>query len=213
MRRTLATLSLLAALAIACAPAMVKAPAPAPVPEGPVQDATLSPAPNPAANPEQPPAQVDSPAAAPADDAATPRLALDDPIPLDPAIVTGRLDNGLAYFVRRNAEPPDRVELRLVVNAGSVLEEDDQRGLAHFVEHMAFNGTRRFEGELVDYLEWIGMQLRRRSERLHQLRRDGLQLHVPTDARAARDAASTSSPTGPAGSCSSPRRWTRSAAW
>ena len=61
--------------------------------------------------------------------------------------------------MRRNGEPADRVELRLVVNAGSVLEDDDQRGLAHFVEHMAFNGTRRFaEGELVDFFEGIGMQ-------------------------------------------------------
>ena len=71
----------------------------------------------------------------------------------------GKLANGLTYYVRRNAEPQHRAELRLVVNAGSVLEDEDQRGLAHFVEHMAFNGTRRFaEQELVDYLERIGMR-------------------------------------------------------
>ena len=56
----------------------------------------------------------------------------------------GRLDNGLTWYVRANRYPEHRAELRLVVNAGSVLEDDDQRGLAHFVEHMAFNGRRRF---------------------------------------------------------------------
>ena len=77
----------------------------------------------------------------------------------DTAVVRGRLENGLAYYIRRNAEPPGRAELRLVVNAGSVLEDDDQRGLAHFLEHMAFNGTRRFrEHEIVDFLERIGMR-------------------------------------------------------
>ncbi|MEM1041695.1 MAG: insulinase family protein [Bacteroidota bacterium] len=84
---------------------------------------------------------------------------LAEPLGLDPAVRTGTLANGLTYFVRRNAEPQNRAELRLVVNAGSVLEEEDQRGLAHFVEHMAFNGTERFQRqELVDYLEGIGMR-------------------------------------------------------
>ncbi|HEX8690971.1 MAG TPA: insulinase family protein [Longimicrobium sp.] len=74
-------------------------------------------------------------------------------------MVVGKLANGLTYYVRRNAEPPARAELRLVVNAGSLLEDEDQRGLAHFVEHMAFNGTRRFaKHELVDYLESVGMR-------------------------------------------------------
>src|SRR5262245_19997929 len=65
-------------------------------------------------------------------------------LPFDSAISTGKLPNGFSYFVRANKQPEHRAELRLVVNAGSVLEDDDQRGLAHFVEHMAFNGTRRF---------------------------------------------------------------------
>lgn len=85
--------------------------------------------------------------------------ALDATLPVDPRIRTGELDNGLTYYVRRNASPQDRAELWLVVDAGSVLEEDDQRGLAHFVEHMAFNGTERFaRRELVAYLESIGMR-------------------------------------------------------
>lgn len=85
--------------------------------------------------------------------------ALDAELPVDPRVRVGRLDNGLTYYVRRNTSPEDRAELWLVVNAGSILEDADQRGLAHFVEHMAFNGTRRFERqELVSYLESIGMR-------------------------------------------------------
>lgn len=93
------------------------------------------------------------PAAAPAG------LALHRPIPPDPQVRTGTLPNGLRYYVRHNAEPRGRVELRLVVAVGSLQEDDDQRGLAHVVEHMAFNGTRHFaEHELVDYLESVGMR-------------------------------------------------------
>lgn len=80
-------------------------------------------------------------------------------LPTDPAIQSGKLENGLTYYIRRNGVPSDRVELWLVVNAGAVLEDEDQRGLAHFVEHMAFNGTKNFaKQELVKYLESIGMR-------------------------------------------------------
>ncbi|MGB5388605.1 MAG: insulinase family protein [Thermoanaerobaculia bacterium] len=79
-------------------------------------------------------------------------------LPIEDAVLKGRLDNGLTYFIRTNQKPENRAELWLVVNAGSVQEDDNQRGLAHFVEHMAFNGTRNFEKqELVNYLESIGM--------------------------------------------------------
>lgn len=79
-------------------------------------------------------------------------------IPIDPQVRLGRLENGIAYYVRPNRKPENRAELRLVVNAGSVLEDEDQLGLAHFLEHMAFNGTEHFEKqEIVDYLESIGM--------------------------------------------------------
>ena len=82
-----------------------------------------------------------------------------EPIPPDPEVTTGTLANGLTYFIHENDEPENRAELRLVVNAGSILEDEDQLGLAHFVEHMAFNGTENFEKQaLVDYLESIGMQ-------------------------------------------------------
>ena len=67
--------------------------------------------------------------------------------------------NGLRYWIRENREPKNRAELRLVVNAGSVLEDEDQRGLAHVVEHLAFNGTTHFpQQKLVDFMESIGMR-------------------------------------------------------
>ena len=79
------------------------------------------------------------------------------PLPLDPLVVQGTLSNGLTYYIRHNEEPQDRAQIALVVRAGSVHEEDNQRGLAHFVEHMAFNGTERFaKQEIVEYLESIG---------------------------------------------------------
>ncbi len=85
-------------------------------------------------------------------------LAPGDPLPVDPELRVGKLDNGLTYYIRRNTEPRNRAELALVVNAGSVLEGEDQRGLAHLLEHMLFNGTENFEGaEIVNYLESIGM--------------------------------------------------------
>ena len=84
---------------------------------------------------------------------------LNAPLPLDLAIRTGTLPNGLTFFIRHNALPNDRVMLRLAVKAGSIDEADDQRGLAHVLEHMAFNGTAHFKpGELVSYLESIGAQ-------------------------------------------------------
>lgn len=76
----------------------------------------------------------------------------------DPSWTTGALSNGIRYFIRPNDKPEDRVELRLVVNAGSVLEAEDQRGLAHVLEHAAFNGTTHFEeDEMVKFLESLGM--------------------------------------------------------
>ncbi|NOX85311.1 MAG: insulinase family protein [Chlorobi bacterium] len=83
---------------------------------------------------------------------------LDDPIQRDPDVVVGQLDNGLKYYIRQNHKPEKRVEFRLVVNAGSVLEDDDQQGLAHFVEHMAFNGSKDFsKNDLVNFLEESGV--------------------------------------------------------
>ena len=84
---------------------------------------------------------------------------VDGSLPFDPAVTIGVLPNGLRYYLRANPKPEKRAELRLVVNAGSVLEDEDQRGLAHMVEHMAFRGTKRFaRNEISSYLESVGMR-------------------------------------------------------
>jgi len=83
----------------------------------------------------------------------------DQPLPIDPQLKIGTLINGVRYMIHVNSKPEKRAELWLVVNAGSVLEDDDQQGLAHLAEHMGFNGTEHFaKQELVDYLESIGMR-------------------------------------------------------
>jgi zinc protease len=80
-------------------------------------------------------------------------------IPIDPNVKTGKLKNGLTYYIKRNTKPENKVDLRLVINAGSILEDDKQLGLAHFMEHMNFNGTKRFpKNKLVDYLQSIGVK-------------------------------------------------------
>lgn len=82
-----------------------------------------------------------------------------DKLPIAPEIKIGKLSNGLTYYVRKNAKPEKKVELRLVVKAGSIVEDDDQQGLAHFTEHMAFNGTKNFKkNDLVSFLQSIGVQ-------------------------------------------------------
>jgi zinc protease len=82
-----------------------------------------------------------------------------DKLPLDPNVKIGKLPNGLTYYIRKNTRPEKKVDLRLVVNAGSILEDDDQQGLAHFAEHMAFNGTKNFKkNELVSFLQTIGVE-------------------------------------------------------
>lgn len=80
-------------------------------------------------------------------------------IPVDPNVKVGKLENGLTYYIRNNGKPEDKVELRLVVNAGSIMETERQLGLAHFMEHMNFNGTKNFKkNDLVDYLQSIGVK-------------------------------------------------------
>ena len=86
--------------------------------------------------------------------------ALAQQMPVDPEAIVGTLPNGLRYYVRPNAKPASRAELRLVVKAGSVLEDDDQQGLAHFVEHMQFEGTKHFPRQsLSEFLSSMGMSL------------------------------------------------------
>ena len=91
--------------------------------------------------------------------AASAALTLSDPIPVGPHVRIGKLDNGLTYYIQNNGKPEKKLELRLVVKAGSILEDDDQQGLAHFTEHMAFNGSTHFKKhELISYLQSIGVK-------------------------------------------------------
>ena len=103
-------------------------------------------------------------------------------LPVDPNLTLGRLQNGIQYIIRENKRPENRAELRLVVNAGSILEDEDQQGLAHFVEHMAFNGTRNFpKQDLVDYLESIGMRFGPDLNAYTSFDETVYMLQVPTD--------------------------------
>ena len=80
-------------------------------------------------------------------------------VPMDKAVKTGRLDNGLTYYIRHNEYPQNQVDFYIAQKVGSILEEDDQRGLAHFLEHMCFNGTEHFPGNtLTDWLETVGVK-------------------------------------------------------
>ncbi len=109
-------------------------------------------------------------------------------IPLDPAVRYGRLDNGLTYYIRSNSRPEAHAELRLVLDAGSILEDDDQLGLAHVVEHMAFNGTENFEKQaLVDYLETTGVRFGADLNAYTSFDETVYQLQVQTDSLALLD--------------------------
>ena len=137
------------ATAVPVVPTPTASPAPAPTPSPeptptatPEPEATPTPAPTPTPSPEPTPTATPEPVA---------------PLAFDPLVVRGTLSNGLSYYIRHNEEPQGRAQISLAVKAGSVHETDDQQGLAHFVEHMAFNGTERFaKQEIVEYLESIG---------------------------------------------------------
>ena len=81
------------------------------------------------------------------------------PVPIDPKVRYGKLDNGLTYYIRANQQPKDRAEFFIAQNVGAIMENDDQNGLAHFLEHMAFNGTKHFpKQKLTEYFESIGVR-------------------------------------------------------
>ena len=109
----------------------------------------------------------------------------DAPLPFDSTVLRGRLPNGLRYLVRRNQLPENRAELRLVVDAGSILENEDQLGVAHFVEHMAFNGTRRFpKADLVNFLERVGVRFGPDLNAYTSFDETVYMLQIPTDTAA-----------------------------
>jgi zinc protease len=105
------------------------------------------------------------------------------PLPRDSSITFGRFQNGLTYYIRANHKPEHRAELRLVVRVGSLMEDDDQRGLAHVVEHMAFDGTEHFKKhELINYLESIGMRFAADLNASTGFDETIYMLQIPTDA-------------------------------
>ncbi|NTW32380.1 MAG: insulinase family protein [Bacteroidetes bacterium] len=104
------------------------------------------------------------------------------PLPIDPNVKIGKLENGMVYYIRKNAKPEKRVELRLVVNTGSIMETDAQQGLAHFTEHMCFNGTKNFpKNALVDYLQKIGVRFGADINAYTSFDETVYMLQIPTD--------------------------------
>src|SRR5882757_3457735 len=107
---------------------------------------------------------------------------LSQQMPVDPEVAVGTLPNGLRYYVRANGKPGRRAELRLVVKAGSVLEDEDQQGLAHFVEHMEFEGTRHFPRQsIADFLSSLGLSIGPDANAATSFDDTQYTLRVPTD--------------------------------
>lgn len=103
-------------------------------------------------------------------------------LPISPRIIKGQLDNGITYLIRKNTTPEKRAEIRLIVKAGSILEDDNQQGFAHFVEHMAFNGTEDFDKqEIVEYVESIGMKFGAHLNAYTSFDETVYKLQLPTD--------------------------------
>src|SRR3954468_14258943 len=111
-------------------------------------------------------------------------------MPVDPEVLVGALPNGVRFYVRPNAKPARQAELRLVVKAGSVLEDDDQRGLAHFIEHLQFEGTRHFPGQGINqFLGSLGLSIGADANAATGFDETEYTLRVPTDAPGALDTA------------------------
>ncbi|MGA3245258.1 MAG: pitrilysin family protein, partial [Bacteroidota bacterium] len=108
-----------------------------------------------------------------------------DLLTIDPAITYGKFDNGLTYYIKVNKKPEKRAELRLAVKTGSVMEDDDQLGLAHFCEHMAFNGTKSFpRNEIINLLEKEGVRLGPDVNAYTSFDQTVYMLQIPTDSAA-----------------------------
>ncbi|MFN8357526.1 MAG: insulinase family protein [Spirosomataceae bacterium] len=104
------------------------------------------------------------------------------PLPNDPTVKVGKLKNGISYYIRKNVEPKNRMELRLALNVGAILENDDQQGLAHFMEHMNFNGTKNFpKTSIVDFLQRSGLKFGADLNASTGIEETVYQLQVPTD--------------------------------
>jgi len=114
--------------------------------------------------------------------AAKTSIAKTDALPLDTAVRVGKLANGFTYYIRKNIEPKNRVTMYLANKVGSILENDDQQGLAHFMEHMSFNGTKHFpKNELVSYLQKAGVRFGSDLNAYTSFDETVYQLPIPTD--------------------------------
>src|SRR5215831_16431762 len=113
-------------------------------------------------------------------------------MPVDPEVLIGGLPNGLRFYIRPNPRPARQVELRLVVKAGSVLEDEDQRGLAHFVEHMQFEGSQHFPGQSIHaFLQSLGLNIGEDANAATRFDDTQYTLRVPSDRANALDTALT----------------------
>jgi len=109
-------------------------------------------------------------------------MSMNEALVEDPNVTIGTLNNGLKYYIRENQKPENRVEMRLVIRAGSLQEDDQQQGLAHFVEHMCFNGTKNFEkNELIDFLELMGIRFGSGLNAYTSFGETVYKLQIPTD--------------------------------
>ena len=100
---------------------------------------------------------------------------------IDPDISYGKLENGLTYYIRENNSPKEKVSIQLLLNAGSMMEEDHQRGLSHLIEHMAFNGSKNFPKRSIDeYLSSIGLNLGSHYNAFASYLRTGYEFEIPT---------------------------------
>ena len=115
---------------------------------------------------------------------------LSDTLKPDPTVKIGKLANGLTYYIQHNNEPKNRVELRLVINAGSICEKNDQQGLAHLLEHMCFNGTKHFKkSALVDFIEASGVKFGAHLNASTSFDQTIYMLQMPTDRKTLIDSA------------------------
>jgi len=111
---------------------------------------------------------------------AVPARAEDKPLPQDPSIVMGRLPNGMRYWIRPNRTPKGKVSMLMHVHSGSLNETDEQRGLAHFLEHMAFNGSKHFPpGEMVKFFESLGMSFGQHQNAFTGFGQTTYMMHLP----------------------------------
>ena len=137
-------------------------------------------------------AQAQAPTGRETSAASVAAYALSEEMPVDPEVLVGGLPNGLRFYVRPNGKPAKQIELRLVVKAGSVLEDDDQLGLAHFVEHMQFEGSRHFpDRSLTDFLGSLGLSIGADANAETSFDETEYTLRVPSDKPGALDAALT----------------------